>query len=83
MDGIEPLVSVTVIAATNRPDILDSALLRPGRIDSILYVSPPDFLSRKQIFQIQLKKMSVDNDVNAAELANLVRFSLLKTYNHK
>ena len=42
LDGIEPLKQVTILAATNRPDIIDAALLRPGRIDRILYVSPPD-----------------------------------------
>src|SRR5262245_57022537 len=42
LDGIEPLRQVTVLAATNRPDIIDAALLRPGRIDRILFVAPPD-----------------------------------------
>ena len=71
MDGIEPLVNVTIVAATNRPDILDSALLRPGRIDSILYVSPPDLDSRKSIFSIQLKKVPAGDDVDVLELAQL------------
>lgn len=71
MDGIEPLVNVTIIAATNRPDILDNALLRPGRIDSILYVAPPDFESRKSIFAIQIKKMPCSSDVDQDELAKL------------
>ena len=53
MDGIEPLVNVTIVAATNRPDIIDSALLRPGRIDSILYVSPPTVNSRQKIFELK------------------------------
>jgi AAA family ATPase len=57
MDGIEPLVNVTVVAATNRPDILDSALLRPGRIDSVMYVAPPNELSRRAIFENKLKKI--------------------------
>jgi AAA family ATPase len=57
MDGIEPLVNVTVIAATNRPDILDSALLRPGRIDSIMYVAPPTESSRQSIFENKIKKI--------------------------
>ncbi|RIA96601.1 P-loop containing nucleoside triphosphate hydrolase protein [Glomus cerebriforme] len=69
LDGIEPLVNVTVVAATNRPDIIDSALLRPGRIDRILYVSPPDIQSRKEIFKIQLKKMSHAKDINLEEFA--------------
>ncbi|CAG8616756.1 10524_t:CDS:10 [Dentiscutata erythropus] len=69
LDGIEPLVNVTVVAATNRPDIIDNALLRPGRIDHILYVSPPDLSSRREIFRIQLKKMSCTMDVDIEELA--------------
>jgi AAA family ATPase len=64
LDGIEPLVNVTVVAATNRPDIIDSALLRPGRIDRILYVSPPDEASRIKIMQIQTKKMPLNPDVD-------------------
>ncbi|KAJ3067703.1 spermatogenesis associated protein 5 [Podochytrium sp. JEL0797] len=71
MDGIEPLVNVTVIAATNRPDILDSALLRPGRMDRILYVSPPDFESRLQILRIKTAKMAISTDVDCAEIARL------------
>ncbi|CAI2176407.1 19478_t:CDS:10 [Funneliformis geosporum] len=69
LDGIEPLVNVTVVAATNRPDIIDNALLRPGRFDRILYVSPPDLQSREEIFRIQLRKMSHAKDVNVEELA--------------
>ena len=71
MDGIEALVNVTIIAATNRPDILDSALLRPGRIDSILYVSPPDLESRKSIFTIQLTRIPSSQDVDPDSLAAL------------
>ncbi|KAJ3268675.1 spermatogenesis associated protein 5 [Terramyces sp. JEL0728] len=71
MDGIEPLVNVTIVAATNRPDILDSALLRPGRIDSILYVSPPDLSSRKTIFELQLKKIPAAPEVDPFELAQM------------
>ncbi|KAF9087620.1 Spermatoproteinsis associated protein 5 [Mortierella sp. AD031] len=71
LDGIEPLVNVTVVAATNRPDIMDPALMRPGRIDRILYVSPPDLASRREILrlQIQSKKMACDTDVNIEVLA--------------
>ncbi|KAI7902225.1 P-loop containing nucleoside triphosphate hydrolase protein [Cokeromyces recurvatus] len=69
LDGVEALVNVTVVAATNRPDIIDDALLRPGRIDRILYVGPPDFQSRKEIFRIQTSKMSIDNDVDLDKLA--------------
>jgi len=70
MDGIESLVNVTVLAATNRPDVIDSALLRPGRIDRILYVGPPDLDSRKEIFRIEFRKMAVANDVDIDELAS-------------
>lgn len=59
MDGVECLNNVTIVAATNRPDILDAALLRPGRIDRMLYVGPPDFSARKQIFAKRLSKMHV------------------------
>ncbi|KAI8069245.1 P-loop containing nucleoside triphosphate hydrolase protein [Gongronella butleri] len=71
LDGIEPLVNVTVVAATNRPDIIDAALLRPGRIDRILYVGPPDYASRRSIFDIQLKRMAVHSDVDTDTLANM------------
>ncbi|KAI8341533.1 P-loop containing nucleoside triphosphate hydrolase protein [Chlamydoabsidia padenii] len=71
LDGIEPLVNVTVVAATNRPDIIDDALLRPGRIDRILYVGPPDLPSRREIFRIQLRKMTCDDDVVLEELATM------------
>ncbi|HEX9240276.1 MAG TPA: CDC48 family AAA ATPase, partial [Candidatus Bathyarchaeia archaeon] len=51
MDGLEELRNVIIIAATNRPDIIDSALLRPGRFDRLLFVPPPDLEARKQIFK--------------------------------
>ncbi|KAG0284370.1 spermatogenesis associated protein 5 [Linnemannia gamsii] len=71
LDGIEPLVNVTVVAATNRPDIMDPALMRPGRIDRILYVSPPDLPSRREILRLQIlsKKMACDADVDIEALA--------------
>jgi SpoVK/Ycf46/Vps4 family AAA+-type ATPase len=69
MDGIEALVNVTILAATNRPDVIDSALLRPGRIDRILYVGPPDLPSRKEIFRIEFRRMAVAKDVDVDELA--------------
>lgn len=69
LDGIESLVNVTILAATNRPDVIDSALLRPGRIDRILYVGPPDLVTRKEIFRIEFGKMSVATDIDVDELA--------------
>ncbi|GAA6038893.1 hypothetical protein JCM8097_000560 [Rhodosporidiobolus ruineniae] len=71
MDGIEELNGVIVLAATNRPDVIDPALMRPGRLDRILYVSPPDREARKQIFRIQFGKMAVAEDVDVEELAEL------------
>src|ERR687898_2131521 len=69
LDGLEVLTNVVVIAATNRPDIIDSALLRPGRFDRLLYVPPPDHESRKQIIQIHTKKKPLADDVNIDNLA--------------
>ena len=71
MDGIESLNGVIVLAATNRPDVIDSALMRPGRLDRLVYVGPPDFKARKRIFEIQFKKMKVSSDVNIDDLALL------------
>src|SRR5918993_349320 len=69
LDGLEVLTNVVVIAATNRPDIIDAALLRPGRFDRLLYVPPPDHESRKQIIQIHTKKKPLADDVNIDNLA--------------
>lgn len=55
MDGVEGLKEVVIIAATNRPEILDEALTRPGRFDHLIYIGPPDLEARKQIFRICLK----------------------------
>src|ERR671916_1405645 len=63
LDGLEILTNVVVIAATNRPDIIDPALLRPGRFDRILYVPPPDRESRLQIIKIHTKKKHLAEDV--------------------
>jgi SpoVK/Ycf46/Vps4 family AAA+-type ATPase len=69
LDGVESLKDVTVLAATNRPDIIDPALLRPGRIDRVLYVSPPDAVAREDIFRIETRKMPLAVDVVLDELA--------------
>ena len=55
LDGLEELRGVVVIAATNRPDIVDTALLRPGRFDRLLYIPPPNRKSRLHILQIHTK----------------------------
>lgn len=70
LDGLEILTNVIVIAATNRPDIIDVALLRPGRFDRILYVPPPDRDSRIQIIKIHTKKKPLAEDVKFEELAD-------------
>jgi transitional endoplasmic reticulum ATPase len=69
LDGLEVLTNVVVIAATNRPDIIDTALLRPGRFDRLLYVPPPDYESRKQIIHIHTKKKPLAEDTNIDNLA--------------
>ncbi len=69
MDGLEELRNVVIIAATNRPDIVDPALLRPGRFDRMLLVPPPDLEARKQIFRIHTKKTPLAEDVKPDELA--------------
>lgn len=71
MDGIETLKGVTVLAATNKPQQLDLALLRPGRFDELLYVAPPDFSGREAIFRVRKKKMDFGDDVDIAKLAML------------
>src|SRR5918912_397351 len=70
LDGLEILTNVIVIGATNRPDIVDPALLRPGRFDRLLYVSTPDRESRIQIIKIHTKKKPLADDVNVEQLAD-------------
>lgn len=69
LDGVVPLNSVTILAATNRPDKIDRALLRPGRLDRLIYVPLPDFETRLQILEIKLEKMSTSDDINPHNLA--------------
>jgi len=69
LDGLEELRDVTVIAATNRPDIIDPALLRPGRFDRLIYIPPPDKKARKEIFKIHTRKKPLAKDVDLDELA--------------
>ena len=68
MDGIEDLSNVVVIAATNRPDMLDSALLRPGRFDRILLVGSPEKEGREKIFKIHTKNMPLAKDINVQKI---------------
>ncbi len=69
MDGLEELHNVTVIAATNRPDMLDPALLRPGRFDRLIYVPIPDKEARKEIFRIHLRGKPLGENVDIEKLA--------------
>ncbi|NOZ83064.1 MAG: AAA family ATPase [Euryarchaeota archaeon] len=69
MDGLEELRNVVVIAATNRPDMLDPALLRPGRLDRLLYIPPPDREAREEIFRIHTRRKPLAEDVDFKKLA--------------
>ncbi|CAH1267750.1 SPATA5 [Branchiostoma lanceolatum] len=64
IDGVDKLGDVTVVAATNRPDMIDKALLRPGRIDRILYIPLPDANTRRDILKIQFQNMPVSQDLD-------------------
>jgi transitional endoplasmic reticulum ATPase len=70
LDGLEDLKNVVVIGATNRPDILDPALMRPGRFDRIVFVTVPDREERLKIFQIHTSKMPLDKDIDLLKLAD-------------
>ncbi|KAL8489267.1 hypothetical protein ACS0TY_025245 [Phlomoides rotata] len=71
LDGLQDRGSVTVIAATNRPDKIDPALLRPGRFDRLLYVGPPKSKDREDIFRVHLLRMACSSDVCISELSRL------------
>ena len=71
IDGIEKLDGVVVIAATNRPDIVDPALLRPGRFDRLIYVPPPDQKGRLEILKIHTRNMPLADDVDLEEIAKI------------
>ena len=89
MDGFEGNEGVIVIAATNRPDVLDPALLRPGRFDRQVVVPLPDVRGREQILKVHMRKVPMADDVRAsiiargtpgfsgADLANLVNEAAL------
>jgi cell division protease FtsH len=89
MDGFEGNEGVIVIAATNRPDVLDKALLRPGRFDRQVYVSLPDIRGREQILKVHARKVPIDESValsviargtpgfSGADLANLINEAAL------
>ena len=68
MDGLERLEGVTVVAATNRPDLMDKALLRPGRMDRLMYIPIPDSVTRREIFRVKLAKMSCEPNLDLGGL---------------
>jgi transitional endoplasmic reticulum ATPase len=70
MDGLEKLEGVVVIGATNRPDILDPALLRPGRFDRLVYVPPPDRAARLEILKVHTRRMPLAEDVDLERIAD-------------
>ena len=72
MDGFDETTNIIVIAATNRPDILDSALLRPGRFDRQIYVNEPDVKGREEILQVHAKNKKLGTDVDLKVLAKRV-----------
>ncbi len=71
LDGLEELRDVVVVAATNRPDIVDHALLRPGRFDKLLYVPLPDLEARKEIIKIHTKKKPLAKDFDLEKVAQI------------
>jgi len=73
LDGFKTTHNVFVIGATNRPDLLDPAIIRPGRFDKIILVLPPNENERKEIFKVYLRRMPISNDVNIDELVKLTK----------
>ena len=71
IDGFDPRGNVRIIGATNRPDILDPALLRPGRFDRVIEIPVPDREARKKIFKIHIARLKLKKDVNLDKLAEL------------
>jgi transitional endoplasmic reticulum ATPase len=72
MDSISRLDDIVIIGATNRPDMMDPALLRPGRFDRIVYIPPPDKEARFEILRVHTRNMPLAKDVDLEELANML-----------
>jgi len=70
LDGLDERVGVFIIAATNRPDIIDPAMLRPGRLDKLLYVPLPSAEDRYSILKTCVKKVPLTEDVDLEKIAN-------------
>jgi transitional endoplasmic reticulum ATPase len=73
MDGITSLEDVVIVAATNRPDIIDRAVLRPGRFDRLIYVPEPDEQARLEIFKLYTKEMPLDKDIDVESLSKTTK----------
>jgi transitional endoplasmic reticulum ATPase len=71
MDGIDEMRGVVVLAATNRADMIDPALLRPGRFDKIIYVPNPDIKTREKILELNIQGKPIGNDLNLKRIAEL------------
>ena len=71
MDGMQEMHDIVVIAATNRVDMIDTALLRPGRFDKIIYISNPDKITREKILQIYVKDKLIKKNVDIDKIAEL------------
>ncbi len=74
IDGLEELKNVVVIAATNRPELVDPALLRPGRFDRLIFIRPPDLKDKEKIFKIHLAEMPLSADVDIIKLLEMYVF---------
>ncbi|MGH3435766.1 MAG: AAA family ATPase [Sciscionella sp.] len=70
LDGVEPMRDVVILAATNRPDLVDPALLRPGRLERVVYVPPPDAAARHEILRAAARNTPLAADVDLAAIAN-------------
>ena len=70
LDGIDPLRDVVVLGATNRPDLIDPALLRPGRLERLVFVEPPDAEARREILRTAGKSVPLSADVDLDEVAD-------------
>ena len=71
MDGIENSDGIMILGATNRPEMIDDALLRPGRFDKLIYIPPPDKTARKEIFRVYTEFLHPDETLKLDELADL------------
>ena len=74
MDGIEGRGKVILFGATNRPDVLDKAIIRPGRFDRLIYIPPPDQNGREDILKIVFKNVKVENNINWNEISKMMNF---------